>query len=400
MVHSRSYRKLLLSALFSIAAAISPGLCRAGTYAAEPPVAIAEADTIATVTEAVDTVTAVSVEADGMRMDTTAVDTLRRELFTEPDTATVRGGVLTLSSERLLDEMYRQMQDSAKVKKVRPAVPVESQAAKERSRLFKDSLSFSTVSAVSFVLPGFGQLYNRQAWKIPVLYGTVGGFATGAALLGKQYRKYDNRYNDAVYNKLPSEQIDALHRKANKYKTERTLCIAGAALSYLYFVGDAALNYKGAVHDTRKATVLSAIFPGAGQIYNKSYWKLPIVWGGMAAFGYIIDYNNRGYQRFKNAYNALTDGDPNTVDEFQGRYDASFLQNTRDSYRRYRDLGIIMISGFYLLNIIDAHVEAYLRRYDISDNLSMRVEPVMMDAPVTTARSGVNGMGMSMKLNF
>ncbi len=354
MVHSRSYRMLLLSALFSIAAAISPGLCRAGTYAAEPPVAIAEADTIATVTEAVDTVTAVSVEADGMRMDTTAVDTLRRELFTEPDTATVRGGVLTLSSERLLDEMYRQMQDSAKVKKVRPVVPVESQTAKERSRLFKDSLSFSTVSAVSFVLPGFGQLYNRQAWKIPVLYGTVGGFATGAALLGKQYRKYDNRYNDAVYNKLPSEQIDALHRKANKYKTERTLCIAGAAVSYLYFVGDAALNYKGAVHDTRKATVLSAIFPGAGQIYNKSYWKLPIVWGGMAAFGYIIDYNNRGYQRFKNAYNALTDGDPNTVDEFQGRYDASFLQNTRDSYRRYRDLGIMMMSGFYLLSIIDA----------------------------------------------
>ncbi len=238
MVHSRSYRMLLLSALFSIAAAISPGLCRAGTYAAEPPSAIAEADTIATVTEAVDTVTAVSVEADGMRMDTTAVDTLRRELFTEPDTATVRGGVLTLSSERLLDEMYRQMQDSAKVKKVRPVVPVESQAAKERSRLFKDSLSFSTVSAVSFVLPGFGQLYNRQAWKIPVLYGTVGGFATGAALLGKQYRKYDNRYNDAVYNKLPSEQINALHRKANKYKTERTLCIAGAAVSYLYFVGD------------------------------------------------------------------------------------------------------------------------------------------------------------------
>ncbi len=81
MGHSRSYRKLLFSALFSIAAAISPGLCRAGTYAAEPPVAIAEADTIATVTEAVDTVTAVSVEADGMRMDTTAVDTLRRELL-------------------------------------------------------------------------------------------------------------------------------------------------------------------------------------------------------------------------------------------------------------------------------------------------------------------------------
>ncbi len=393
---------LLLSAPLSIAAAILPGVCGAGFCADDPPVAVVEVDD----TLAADTVALMPVEADTTaflsvsEVDTVAVDTLRRsELLAEPDTVTVKGGVLTLNSERLLEEMYRGMQDSARLKKVK-VVSVESETAKERSRIFKDSLSFSTVSAVSFVLPGFGQLYNRQAWKIPVLYGTVGGFATGAALIGKQYRKYDDRYNAAVYDKLPTEQIDALHRKANKYKTERTLCIAGAAVSYLYFVGDAALNYKGAVHNTRKATVLSAIFPGAGQIYNKSYWKLPIVWGGMAAFGYIIDYNNRGYQRFKNAYNALTDGDPNTVDEFGGRYDASFLQNTRDSYRRYRDLGIIMISGFYLLNIIDAHVEAYLRRYDISDNLSVRVEPVMMDAPVTTARSGTGGMGMSMKLNF
>ncbi|MDE6183486.1 MAG: hypothetical protein K2F53_03590, partial [Rikenellaceae bacterium] len=68
--------------------------------------------------------------------------------------------------------------------------------------------------------------------------------------------------------------------------------------------------------------------------------------------------------------------------------------------RRYRDLGIIMLSGFYLLNIIDAHVDAYLRRYEISDDLSLRLEPTMMPAPVTTSRYSSNGMGVSMKINF
>ena len=319
--------------------------------------------------------------------------------ITEVDTTVVRGGVLTLNSEKLLEEMYRQMQDTVSGKKVK-VVKEESATAKERSRLFKDSLSFVTVTSVSFAIPGFGQLYNKQAWKIPILYGSVGGFITGGVMLNKQYKKYDRLYNQAVYNHLPADQTDQLHLKANKYNTQRTLCFAGAAASYLFFVGDAALNYKGAVHNTRKATMLSAIFPGAGQIYNKSYWKLPIVWGGMAAFGYVIDYNNRGYQRFKKAYNYLTDDDPNTVDEFYGRYDASVLQNTRDSYRRYRDLGIIMLSGFYLLNIIDAHVDAYLRRYEISDDLSLRLEPTMMPAPVTTSRYSSNGMGVSMKINF
>lgn len=337
-----------------------------------------------------------SITSDSLA--STVVDSLalRRS---KVDTSTVKGGVMTLNSAKLLEQMYKEMDDSLKSKKFKVVEP-ESEIAKERSRLFKDSISFSTVSAISFALPGFGQLYNKQAWKIPILYGTVGGFATGAALLGKQYKKYNSLYNEAVYNQVPFEESSHYLQKANSYRTQRTLCIAGAAVSYLYFIGDAAMNYKGAVHNTRKATVLSAVFPGAGQVYNKQYWKLPIVWGGIAAFGYVIDYNNRGYQRFKKAYNMLTDGDPNTVDEFGGRYDAEVLQNTRDSYRRYRDLGIIMTCGFYLLNIVDAHVSAYLRQYDISDDLSMKVEPTMISAPRTSSRGGSDGLGMAMKLKF
>ena len=316
-----------------------------------------------------------------------------------PDTLVVKGGVLPLVQEKFLEKRALVNADTLPLNEVNVEKPM-SAIASERSKLFKDTLSFGTVSGVSFAVPGFGQIYNKQYWKLPILYGGVAGFTTLAVHAGKQYKSYNNRYNLAIQNQAGQDEIDALHRKVNNYKTQRTLYITGAALTYLYFVGDAALNYKGVVHNTRKATVLSAIFPGAGQIYNKSYWKLPIVYGGLITFAYVIDYNNRGYQRFKKAYNTLTDGDDTTVDEFGGRYSASTIRNTRDSYRRYRDLWIIMMSAFYLLNIIDAHVDAYLRKYDVSDDLALRVEPSLQEGPVLTKRPSSNLVGMSLKLNF
>lgn len=313
------------------------------------------------------------------------------------DTIRVRGGVLPIMQDKLLEDLFTVRDgDSVKTKPVKVVRP-PSLASTERSRLFKDTLTFGTVSALSFAIPGFGQLYNKQYWKIPVLYGSVAGFSVAASHAGKMSRQYSSMTDVATNT---AEDNDHYKLKSNNYQTQRTLYLAGAVVSYLYFVGDAAINYKGAVHSTRKATILSAIFPGAGQVYNKSYWKLPIVYGGFATFGYVIDYNNRGYKRFSKAYTYLTDNDPSTVDEFNGRYDASLLQNTRDSYRRYRDLGIILMSGFYLLNIIDAHVDAYLRRYEISNDLSMRVEPSMTEGPRLSGRSSSDVMGMSLKVNF
>ena len=95
----------------------------------------------------------------------------------------------------------------------------------------------------------------------------------------------------------------------------------------------------------------------------------------------------------------MTDGDPNTIDEFNGRYTADYLKKLRDNYRRNRDLCIIITAGLYLLNIIDAHVDAHMKEYDISDDLSMNLEPTMVN--MYTMRSGtVNGVGFAFKLAF
>lgn len=99
---------------------------------------------------------------------------------------------------------------------------------------------------------------------------------------------------------------------------------------------------------------------------------------------YCIDWNNRGYQRFKKAYNLLSDYDRNPdkypdgpTDEFHGRYSASFIRNLRNNYRRNRDLCIILSGALYVLQIVDAHVDAHLKDYDISDDLSMNLEPLV-----------------------
>ena len=84
--------------------------------------------------------------------------------------------------------------------------------------------------------------------------------------------------------------------------TRRQIYLGLTVASYLYFLGDAAVNYRYDASPVKKATTLATIFPGAGQVYNKSYWKLPFVVGGLATTIYTIDWNNRGYQRFKKAY--------------------------------------------------------------------------------------------------
>lgn len=139
---------------------------------------------------------------------------------------------------------------------------------------------------------------------------------------------------------------------------------------------------KPAVIDTfytkrkaNKAALYSAILPGAGQIFNKKYWKPPILYAGLIAIGYSIEFNNRNYQTFRKAYRDRIDPDSTTIDPYVGIYDATALQVRKDYYRRTRDLMWIIASGVYLLNIIDAYVDAQLSDFDISDNLSLNAQP-------------------------
>lgn len=267
------------------------------------------------------------------------------------------------------------------------------------SKLFRDTLPISRICAISAIAPGFGQLYNKQAWKIPIFYGTVGTTAYFAFQQNHKYKDLKRQYDALKRNNATQDELDPIQGRMIRHNTARTLLFIGAIGSYIYFIGDAALNYKGPVNNVKKATTLSTICPGAGQIYNKSYWKVPIVLGGIATMGYVINFNNRGLERFKLAYDLVTDGDPNTIDEFNGRYTADYLKKLRDNYRRNRDLCIIITAGLYLLNIIDAHVDAHMKEYDISDDLSMNLEPTMVN--MYTMRSGtVNGVGFAFKLAF
>ena len=276
----------------------------------------------------------------------------------------------------------------------------------ERKPLISDSMGLSKVCWLSLPLPGFGQIYNKQYWKLAVLYPVVGASVTMFVHENKQYKplkaEYDQYLVDHGYMRTP--ELDELQTKLIRHNTMQQIYAGVAIATYLYFIGDAAVNYStNEVSQVKKATTLSTICPGAGQIYNKSYWRVPIVIGGMASTIYTIDWNNRGYQRFKTAYGLRVDYDNNpdkypngSADEFRGNYTATFLKNLKDSYRRNRDLCIILTAGIYLLNILDAHVDAHLQDYDISDDLSMNMEPFF---DVTTVGSKP-AMGVNLSLKF
>jgi len=146
-------------------------------------------------------------------------------------------------------------------------------------------------------------------------------------------------------------------------------------------------------HSPQRAAIYSALLPGAGQIYNRKYWKAPIVWGAIGASFYFVQHNTREYERYKDAYVALVDGDPSTVDEFDGAYSADAVLDVAETYRRWRDWSYIALGASYILNIMDASVDAHFARFDVGRDLSLQVLPY---APMT-ARGTV---GLSLTATF
>ena len=261
-------------------------------------------------------------------------------------------------------------------------IKIESDTTKhKRGWLMSDSMSLSKVCWISTVLPGYGQIYNP---------------------LKREYEAYTNK------NLSRTPELDALQSRMIRSNTRRQVYLGLTVASYIYFIGDAAVNYStNEVSDVKKATTLACIFPGAGQIYNKSYWKVPFVVGGFAAMIYCIDWNNRGYQRFKKAYRLLSDYEKNPdaypdgpTDEFHGRYSADFIRNLRNNYRRNRDLCIIISAGLYVLQIVDAHVDAHLKDYDVSDDLSMNLEPLVDYTYVPSAGGNRAVFGFNLSFKF
>ena len=361
--------------------------------------------------------------ADSARLSR-LVDTLRK---ISPDSlVNVPDSVRKLLPDSLRTNIFGKIQrDSLKVDSLsRDSLARDSLTAKQRKRLerrenrkpfLSDSMSLRKVCIASALLPGFGQIYNKQYWKLPILYGTVGTSLGMCIWSHNKYKPLKQRFDEMTDISLSrTPELNALQREMIKYNTMKQAFMFTTIASYLYFIGDAAVKYStNDVSHINRATTLSMICPGAGQIYNKSYWRVPIVVGGFAATLYCIDWNNRGYQRFKKAYRLRADYDANpdlypdgSRDEFGGRYSASFLKNMRNSYRRNRDLCIILTAGLYILNVVDAHVDAHMRDYDISKNLSankrtkVNLSPDIQYAYNRMSGQGAATIGMNLGITF
>ena len=148
--------------------------------------------------------------------------------------------------------------------------------------------------------------------------------------------------------------------------------------------------------DPKKAMLLSAIIPSAGQFYNEKYWKMPLAVGGIVAAIYSAQYNRGEYIRYRDAYRLETDDDPTTQSEFADQnITPQGIRDHRDSYKQMMELSYALSGLAYLLQLVDAYVDAHLFDFNVSDDLSARIEPqVMSGAP------HLNSMGIRLTLNF
>ena len=166
--------------------------------------------------------------------------------------------------------------------------------------------------------------------------------------------------------------------------------------------------------DPQRALWLAIVLPGAGQIYNRKYWKLPIVYGGFVGCIYAMRWNNQMLKDYSQAYMDLMDDDPNTqsynqflhlgaqIDDTNIERYSNLFKKRKDRYRRWRDLSVFALIGVYALSVVDAYVDASLSEFDISKNLSLRVEPVIINNSTGYSATPLksNSIGVNCSLNF
>ena len=142
------------------------------------------------------------------------------------------------------------------------------------------------------------------------------------------------------------------------------------------------------------AALYSAALPGLGQAYNNKYWKIPIIYGGGVVIGYFVNYNHQLYKQYRDGLIALIDQDDRTI-PFDPTLDLKVYQRAVDYWRRNRDLLMIGALLFYVVNIVDAHVDAHLELFTIDDDISLNLEPSFDQTAMHT-----NLIGLSLKLRF
>ena len=163
----------------------------------------------------------------------------------------------------------------------------------------------------------------------------------------------------------------------------------------------------------QRALWLALVIPGAGQIYNRKFWKLPIIYGGFMGCIYALTWNNMMYKDYSQAYLDLMDDDPGTASynkflhlgkQIQTKADEErykkIFKSRKDKYRRWRDMSFFVMLGVYAFSVIDAYVDAELSVFDISKDLSLKVQPAVMGNPTVENPLYATSLGVNCSLNF
>lgn len=276
----------------------------------------------------------------------------------------------------------------------------------------KNNLKIGTMTGGSFLFIGASQIYNKDYWKLPIIYGGIGSLAgTGGYYLHK-YNKSKKAYDSFMADKSAFESANGSEYPFNapaidtRSKEKGTWLMVGAGLMYWGSLLDGAICYQSDKKpDPGRATIYSLLLPGLGQIYNGELFKLPIYWGCLAGSLYFLTTNNTNYVRFKRIHNEATDPDP----AISGKVPISgeTAKWYRDVYRRYRDYSIVATIAFYLLQVIDANVFAYMHDFEVSDDITMNLEPAVI-APnnayaihgTTPYSGGQNAIGLRIGFTF
>ena len=243
----------------------------------------------------------------------------------------------------------------------------------------KRDVRIGTLFAGSMLFIGSEQIYNRDYWKLPVVYGGIGA----GVGLGTYYRL---RYNKT--GELKDRQMS-------------TWMFAGAGLVYWGTLMDGMIRYKRDVYpNPGKATIYSILLPGLGQVYNGEAWKVPLYWGFMAGATHFLLLNNTNYKRYKRIHNEATGEDAASYNTPISGETAKYY---RDVFRRYRDYSIVALMGFYLLQVIDANVFAYMQDFEVNDDLSIQIRPTVITPDLQYAAvpaPGTSAFGLSIGLKF
>ncbi|MBR6184316.1 MAG: hypothetical protein IKQ76_07110 [Bacteroidales bacterium] len=234
----------------------------------------------------------------------------------------------------------------------------------------KREIRIGTMTAGSALFIGGSQIYNRQAWKLPIVYSAIGG-SLGAGI--------------------------ALNAKGNKEAAK--YCFIGAGVAYWATLMDGVINFKPSEYPhPGKATLYSLLVPGLGQIYNREYWKLPIYLGAIGFAVHLYADNRANYLRFRDIYIQASDK------SYSGPISAQQALYYRDVYRRYRDYSVLAIAALYVLQVIDANVFSYMHNFEVDDDIALKVAPAVIipdnQFASITPTSQPAAFGLRLGLNF